>query len=139
MTTFVLLTLMATSPDLNRLERLADRLDVIPAARYDMDRYGTSRHPDDPDFVGGAAEHAAAVFARDGFTLAPVPYRPGRFEAAYKGFRGQAAVREFFGLTAADAGDLIESRDVDPRDPRAISARICRFVARERRERRMRP
>lgn len=139
MTTLIILTLMAASPHLHRLELVAARLDHVAPSRYDMDTYGTTRDADDPGFVGCAAGHATALFKSEGFTLAPVPFRPGTLEVAYQGFRGQAAVTAFFGLTAFDAGELFESRDVDPRDPRMISSRIRRFIACEQRERGLRP
>ncbi len=123
----------ASASDIPRtglLLALADHLETVDPARFDMAMWASSDDPDGSDFTGCAAGHATRLYAGLGFRLEPD--RDGRPRPAYAGLVGIEACRSFFGIGRADASDLFSGhRDTAANhDPAAIAARVRAVAAR---------
>jgi hypothetical protein len=124
-----------------RLEKLATYLDTkVDPKKFDMNTWGTTNNPDDPNYMGCAAGHATALFKSEGFTLMrtehPTPGNPMAYVTCYNGNQVDAIAR-FFGVPgngeSSDYGYLFGGKNgKDINDPHAAAKRIREFTQRHR-------
>jgi hypothetical protein len=93
---------LGAEPDvrIDRLKRLADHLEQIPASKFNKQEWGTTNNPDDPNYIGCLGGHATKIFKSEGFYYSCVN---GKWEVTCNGKIKLEATREFFGLTEKEA------------------------------------
>lgn len=121
-------TLLAqpSSKQLDNLTKLADYLDEkVSPQHFDIQNWGNTPNPDDPNYVGCAAGYSTKLFASEG-----VHYKncDGRYHIAFNNQESQEALQEFFGLTFLETSFLFSNNGGADRNPHKAAANIRTIV-----------
>lgn len=118
-----------SSKQLDNLAKLAIFLDEkVDSKHFDIDRWGNTPNPDDPNYSGCVGGYSTKLFAKEGFHYHGI-------YPAYKDKIGFPAISEFFGLNQEETYFLFSDRGKAGRNPHKAAANIRMIVNKHRKER----
>lgn len=119
-------SLLAQTPRLDRLTKLADYLDKeVPPKKFNIQNWGNTTNPDDPNYVGCAGGWSTKLFAKEG-----IHYERNHETNApfYRGKSGTDAMMEFFGLSFLETEFLFSNKGKASDNPHKAASNIRMIV-----------